>query len=82
MNRGQALQSAFKGRSNEYRVRETAIERCDVTIQDQPDKTECRFIVKMVSKHGTSKQKMPRVTFAQTIDHRNDKDLSLDIRVG
>ena len=28
------------------------IERCDVTIQDQPDKAECRLIVKLLCKHG------------------------------
>lgn len=48
----QALQSVFKGRTTDSRGRETAIERCDVSIQDQPDKTECRLIVKMKSKHG------------------------------
>jgi len=48
----QALQSVFKGRANDFRGRETMIERCDVSIQDQPDKTECRLIVKMICKHG------------------------------
>lgn len=48
----QALQSVFKGRTTDVRGRETTIERCDVSIQDQPDKTECRLIVKMKSKHG------------------------------
>ncbi|TKA70059.1 hypothetical protein B0A55_06242 [Friedmanniomyces simplex] len=50
-----ALQSVFKGRSNEGRGRESAVERCDVSIQDQPDKTECRLIVKMLCKHGMTK---------------------------
>ncbi|CZT15907.1 related to rad9 protein [Ramularia collo-cygni] len=50
-----ALQSVFKGRTTDSRGRETAIERCDVSIQDQPDKTECRLIVKMKSKHGMTK---------------------------
>ena len=49
----QALQSVFKGRANDVRGRETTVERCDVSIQDQPDKTECRLVVKMLCKHGT-----------------------------
>ncbi|KAK4494038.1 hypothetical protein PRZ48_015225 [Zasmidium cellare] len=49
-----ALQSVFKGRANE-RGRETTVEQCDVSIQDQPDKTACRLIVKMLSKHGMTK---------------------------
>ncbi|KAK5714686.1 hypothetical protein LTR17_017141 [Elasticomyces elasticus] len=56
-----ALQSVFKGRSNDGRGRESAVERCDVSIQDQPDKTECRLIVKMLCKHGMTK--LYRLTF-------------------
>ena len=40
---------------SDARGRETAISRCDVSIQDQPDKTECRLIVKMVHRHGMTK---------------------------
>lgn len=47
-----ALQSVFKGRANDVRGRESVVERCDVTVQDQPDKTQCRLIVKMICKHG------------------------------
>jgi cell cycle checkpoint control protein RAD9A len=47
-----ALQSVFKGRANDVRGRESTVERCDVSVQDQPDKTECRLVVKMVCKHG------------------------------
>ncbi|SMQ47252.1 unnamed protein product [Zymoseptoria tritici ST99CH_1A5] len=50
-----ALQSVFKGRTTDVRGRETTVERCDVSIQDQPDKTECRLIVKMLSRHGLTK---------------------------
>ncbi|WPH02781.1 Rad9-domain-containing protein [Acrodontium crateriforme] len=50
-----ALQSVFKSRANEGRSRESTVERCDVSIQDQPDKTECRLIVKMLCKHGLTK---------------------------
>ena len=48
----QALQSVFKGRVNDARGRENAVERCDVSVQDRPDKTECRLIVKMICKNG------------------------------
>ena len=51
----QALQSVFKGRASESRSRENNIERCDVSIQDQPDKADCRLIVKMICKHGMTK---------------------------
>ncbi|KAF2772848.1 hypothetical protein EJ03DRAFT_171613 [Teratosphaeria nubilosa] len=50
-----ALQSVFKGRTNYGRGSESTVERCDVAIQDQPDTTECRLIVKMLCKHGMTK---------------------------
>ncbi|KAK5118044.1 hypothetical protein LTR62_004090 [Meristemomyces frigidus] len=50
-----ALQSVFKARGSDGRGRESLVERCDVVIQDQPDKTECRLIVKMLCKHGMTK---------------------------
>lgn len=34
------------------RDKDTAIERCECYIQDQPDRTECRLIVKMICRHG------------------------------
>jgi cell cycle checkpoint control protein RAD9A len=48
-----ALQSVFKGRTNDARGRETGVDRCDVSIQDRPDRAECRLVVKMLCKHGT-----------------------------
>ncbi len=48
----QALLSVFKGRLGDVRDKDTAVERCEGYIQDQPDKTECRLIVKMVCRHG------------------------------
>ena len=39
--------------SGDGRGRDSMIDRCDVTIQDQPDKTECRIIMKLLCKHGT-----------------------------
>ncbi|KAH9844820.1 rad9 protein [Teratosphaeria destructans] len=50
-----ALQSVFKGRTNNARGYESTVERCEVVIQDQPDITECRLIVKMLGKHGMTK---------------------------
>jgi len=47
-----ALLSAFKARLFDPRNRDSAIERCDVAIEEQPDKTECRLIIKMVCKYG------------------------------
>lgn len=49
----QALVSVFKGRGLDARGRDVAVERCDVSVQDQPDKTECRLAVKMLCKNGT-----------------------------
>ena len=34
------------------RDRDTSIERCEINIQDRPDKAECRLIVKMICNHG------------------------------
>lgn len=50
-----ALLSVFKGRLGDVRDKDTAVERCECHIQDQPDKTECRLIVKMVCRHGVIK---------------------------
>ncbi|KAI4176297.1 MAG: hypothetical protein LQ343_001035 [Gyalolechia ehrenbergii] len=50
-----ALLSVFKVRLGDLREKDTAVERCEVAIQDQADKTECRIIVKMVCRHGVTK---------------------------
>lgn len=50
-----ALLSVFKGRLGDVRDKDTAVERCECYIQDQPDKTECRLIVKMLCRHGVTK---------------------------
>lgn len=44
--------SAFKGRVVDSRGRDSAIDRCDVSVQDQSDEAECRLIIKMICKHG------------------------------
>ena len=48
----QALLSVFKGRVGDMRDKDTAVERCECYVQDQPNKTECRLIVKMICRHG------------------------------
>ncbi|KAL8924425.1 MAG: hypothetical protein Q9208_004033 [Pyrenodesmia sp. 3 TL-2023] len=50
-----ALLSVFKGRLFDVRKEATAVERCEVSINDQADETECRIAVKMVCKHGVTK---------------------------
>lgn len=75
---GQALQSVFKGRGSDARGREGAIERCDVSIQDQPDKTECRLIVKMICKNGIVQQSYASM-HELTAFFRYDQDLSTHI---
>lgn len=34
------------------RKEDTAVEKCEVSIQDQADTAECRIIVKMMCRHG------------------------------
>ncbi|KAF2501802.1 DNA repair protein Rad9 [Lophium mytilinum] len=50
-----ALLSVFKPRLDDARGKDTAIDRCEVSVQDRPDKTECRFVVKMVCNQGVTK---------------------------
>ncbi|KAI9729716.1 MAG: hypothetical protein M1834_006667 [Cirrosporium novae-zelandiae] len=50
-----ALLSVFKGRLVESKDKDTGIDRCEVTLQDRSDKTECRLIVKIICKHGVIK---------------------------
>ncbi|ORY10413.1 Rad9-domain-containing protein [Clohesyomyces aquaticus] len=50
-----ALLSVFKGRLYDPLGRDGAIDRCEVSVQDRPDQTECRFIVKMVCNQGVIK---------------------------
>ena len=51
-NRIQALLSVFKGRTADSRNPESGIDRCDVSIEDQPDKVKCRMVVKMICRNG------------------------------
>ncbi|KKZ66664.1 hypothetical protein EMCG_00227 [[Emmonsia] crescens] len=50
-----ALLSVFRGRASDFKDRETAIERCEVRLQDSPDETQCRFIIRMICRHGVVK---------------------------
>ncbi|MCJ1464171.1 hypothetical protein MMC07_002784 [Pseudocyphellaria aurata] len=50
-----ALLSVFRSRLIDARERDAAVERCEVCIQDQPDKPECRLVVKMICRHGVTK---------------------------
>lgn len=51
-NWSQALQSVFKGRLLDVRKGETAVDRCDVTLQDGQDEAACRFVFKMICDQG------------------------------
>ena len=42
----------FKGRVNDFRDRDTAVERCVVEVFDSPDEDKCRFVIKMICRQG------------------------------
>jgi cell cycle checkpoint control protein RAD9A len=50
-----ALLSVFKGRLYDPLGRDGSIARCEVSVLDRPDETQCRFIVKMVCNPGVIK---------------------------
>ncbi|KAG0648557.1 DNA repair rad9 [Hyphodiscus hymeniophilus] len=51
-----ALLSVFKGRVvDPTREKDTAVERCDVSIEDGEGETKSRFIIKIVCRHGVLK---------------------------
>ncbi len=50
--RHQALLSVFRGRLLDKRDGDTAVERCEVYVQDHSEKGDCRLVVKMVCRHG------------------------------
>ncbi|KAI9795597.1 MAG: hypothetical protein M1833_006918 [Piccolia ochrophora] len=47
-----ALLSVFKARLGEARDRDTAIEKCELSIQDRSQNVECRIVVKVFCRHG------------------------------
>lgn len=50
-----ALLSVFKGRLYDPLGRDGAIDRCEVSVQDRENETQCRFIVKMICNQGVIK---------------------------
>ncbi|KIN06167.1 hypothetical protein OIDMADRAFT_49656 [Oidiodendron maius Zn] len=51
-----ALLSVFKGRATDpMREKDTAIERCDVTVEDGEGTGKSRFIIKIACRHGVLK---------------------------
>ncbi|KAF2147830.1 DNA repair protein Rad9 [Myriangium duriaei CBS 260.36] len=51
----QTLLSAFRSRLAENRNADIPIERCDITVEEDADVTECRMVVAIICKHGLSK---------------------------
>ncbi|KAF2097221.1 hypothetical protein NA57DRAFT_77475 [Rhizodiscina lignyota] len=50
-----ALLSVFKGRLFDPRKGDTAIDRCEVSLQDRPNQAQCRLIIKMICDQGVTK---------------------------
>ncbi|KAL2067972.1 hypothetical protein VTL71DRAFT_16070 [Oculimacula yallundae] len=51
-----ALLSVFKGRTvDPTREKDTAVEKCDVSIEDGEGKTKSRFVIKITCRHGVLK---------------------------
>ncbi|KAF2761093.1 Rad9-domain-containing protein [Pseudovirgaria hyperparasitica] len=50
-----ALLAVFKGRILDPRGRDSAIESCEVSVNDTADERECRFIIKMFCNQGVVK---------------------------
>lgn len=48
----EALLSVFKGRLLDARDKDAAIERCEVSVEERADKTECRLMVRMICRYG------------------------------
>jgi hypothetical protein len=49
-----ALLAVFKSRISDPRGGDTSIDRCEVSVEDKPNKVQCRLVVKMVCRHGKS----------------------------
>ncbi|KAH0162423.1 Rad9-domain-containing protein, partial [Aureobasidium melanogenum] len=50
-----ALLAVFKSRISDPRGGDTSIDRCEVSVEDKPDKVQCRLVVRMVCRHGVTK---------------------------
>ncbi|KAI4723434.1 Rad9-domain-containing protein [Aureobasidium sp. EXF-10727] len=46
-----ALLAVFKSRISDPRGGDTSIDRCEVSVEDKPNKVQCRLVVKMVCRH-------------------------------
>ncbi|KZF22748.1 DNA repair protein rad9 [Xylona heveae TC161] len=50
-----ALLSVFKGRISDPKEKDTAVEKCEIALEDRPDKAECRLVIRMICMHGVVK---------------------------
>ncbi|KAG9828765.1 Rad9-domain-containing protein, partial [Aureobasidium melanogenum] len=50
-----ALLAVFKSRISDPRGGDTSIDRCEVSVEDKPNKVQCRLVVRMVCRHGVTK---------------------------
>lgn len=48
----EALLAVFKSRISDPRGGDTSIDRCEVSVEDKPNKVQCRLVVRMVCRHG------------------------------
>ena len=75
----QALLSVFKGRAvDPNREKDTAVERCDVSVEDGEERMKSRFVIKIVCRHGM----LHGMRHFQTIDMpRCSENIQIDFRV-
>ena len=60
------------------REKDTAVEKCDVSIEDGEEKTKSRFIIKITCRHGMP---LPLQRYILLRKSRRPQDLPFDIRV-
>ncbi|KAL7268797.1 hypothetical protein RUND412_008568 [Rhizina undulata] len=53
--RVKALSAVFRQRYQDSKGGETSIEKCEVSIDDNPSRPECRLLVKLMCRHGVLK---------------------------
>ncbi|KAI9758896.1 MAG: hypothetical protein M1835_000504 [Candelina submexicana] len=69
-----ALLAVFKGRLADARERETAIEKCELRIQDGQGIVECRLIARIICRHG---QLNPLDVQVSLIDQMVDEEIGV-----
>nr|POF13323.1 dna repair protein rad9 [Quercus suber] len=74
-----ALQAVFRGRASDGRSRESIVERCDVSVQDQLDKVECRLVVKLFCKHANQGWRIDSRMLREYVEFFGPKTEQLDI---